>query len=204
MIFTKPRRKVSKVYIHCSASDRPEHDDVSVMREWHTVGNGWNDVGYHYFIRKDGLVQAGRPLEVIPAAQKGHNRRSIAICLHGLDKARFTERQFSSLRHLCAQIYTAYDGNVTFHGHREVAAKACPVFDYQKVLGLDSAGRMRVQSDAPPPPPAKPDIVVPAVVAGGSVAAVGEAVRSGATNALAIGLVTILVVGVIALWRLRK
>ncbi|MGH2342546.1 peptidoglycan recognition protein family protein [Segnochrobactraceae bacterium EtOH-i3] len=141
MTFTRPDRMVSRVFIHCSASDRPEHDDVAVMRQWHRA-NGWADVGYHFFIRKDGLVQAGRSLELVPAAQAGHNTGSLAICLHGLDKGRFTEAQFTSLRGLAAEIDAAYRGAVTFHGHCEVSAKACPVFDYRAVLGLDSSGRL--------------------------------------------------------------
>lgn len=141
MTFTRPARAVSRIFLHCSASDRPEHDDVAIMRQWHRA-NGWADVGYHFFIRKDGLVQAGRSPELVPAAQAGHNAGSLAICLHGLDKAAFTEAQFASLRGLAGEIASAYRGGVTFHGHCEVSAKACPVFDYRAVLGLDSSGRL--------------------------------------------------------------
>ena len=31
-------------------------------------------------------------------------------------------------------------GRSTFHGHREVAAKACPVYDYKSILRLDGFG----------------------------------------------------------------
>ncbi len=141
MTFTKPRRAVSRVFLHCSASDLPEHDDVAVMRQWH-LANGWSDVGYHFFIRKDGVIQPGRALELVPAAQAGHNTGSIAICLHGLDKGRFTDAQFASLRARAGEINAAYGGAVTFHGHCEVSAKACPVFDYRAVLRLDSIGRL--------------------------------------------------------------
>ena len=97
MDFQKPQRAVDVVFVHCSASDRPEHDDIAVIRDWHVRGNGWNDVGYHYFIRKDGSLEAGRDLEKIPAAQKGHNTGSIAICLHGLAAEKFTKTQFKKL-----------------------------------------------------------------------------------------------------------
>lgn len=65
--FAKPRRPVSRVFIHCSASDNPDHDSVAVIRNWH-LENGWSDIGYHYFIRKDGVIQEGRPIEQAPAA----------------------------------------------------------------------------------------------------------------------------------------
>lgn len=141
MIFEKPFRHVDTVFIHCSASDNPDHDDVSVIREWH-LARGWHDVGYHYFIKKDGTIQLGRDLEQIPAAQQGYNEGSIAICLHGLEKSKFTEAQFDSLRDLCGQINSAYGGTIRFRGHNEVSAKACPVFDYRDVLDLDDEGYM--------------------------------------------------------------
>lgn len=140
-MFTKPKRPVSRVFLHCSASDVPAHDNVATMRAWH-LANGWSDVGYHFFIRKDGTLEAGRSLELTPAAQSGHNTGTIAICCHGLDAAKFTAAQFATLQALCREIDAAYDGAVTFHGHREVANKLCPVFDYRAVLGLDSKGRM--------------------------------------------------------------
>ena len=33
---------------------------------------------------------------------------------------------------------------MSFHGHREVASKACPVFDYKKVLKLDEYGTLGI------------------------------------------------------------
>jgi len=139
--FIKPKRKVDRVYLHCSASPRPEHGDVSVIREWHKA-RGWNDIGYHYFIPFDGELQKGRSLEKSPAAQKGNNTKTIAICLHGLHKPNFTLNQFDTLQKLCKQIDIKYLGDVTFHGHCEVSLKTCPVFDYKAVLDLDSIGRL--------------------------------------------------------------
>ena len=141
MDFKKPKRRVTRVFLHCSASDHPNHDDVSVMDAWHRA-RGWSGVGYHFFIKKDGTIQKGRDIERTPAAQAGHNSATIAICLHGLDVKKFTEAQFDAGRRLCFAIDEAYGGKVTFHGHREVAAKACPVFDYRDVLQLDGKGRL--------------------------------------------------------------
>lgn len=143
-IFRPPARPVTRVFIHCSASDNPAHDSVAVIRQWH-IANGWSDIGYHLFIRKDGSIEPGRSLERMPAAQAGHNRGTIAICLHGLDESRFTAAQIGALQALCAAINDAYLGMVTFHGHREVAAKSCPVIDYRKVLKLDRSGSLGIK-----------------------------------------------------------
>lgn len=142
-MFTKPNRFVDRVFLHCSASDVASHDNVATIRKWHTEPpRNWSDIGYHFFIRKDGTLEDGRPLERTPAAQRNHNTGTIAICLHGLDKEKFTEAQFNKLRALCLEINNAYNGALSFHGHREVASKACPVFDYKDVLKLDAFGRL--------------------------------------------------------------
>lgn len=144
--FTAPKRPVTRVFLHCSASDNPAHDDVSVMRQWHmSPPNNWADVGYHFFIKKDGTVQPGRDLEMTPAAQAPHNTATIAICAHGLLIDKFTDVQLAAVKGLCEAINRAYDGKVTFHGHREVANKTCPVFDYKALLGLDDRGRMPLE-----------------------------------------------------------
>ena len=139
-MFTKPKRKIHRVFLHCSASDHAHHDNVATMKKWH-LERGFSDVGYHFFIQKDGTLEYGRDIEKTPAAQKGHNRGTLAICLHGLKEEKFTQAQFDTLRKLADQIEHNYE-NISFHGHCEVSAKACPVFDYRKVLDLDLYGSL--------------------------------------------------------------
>jgi hypothetical protein len=139
-VFLRPQRHVDTVFLHCSATGDPE---VSAERvdTWHR-DRGWSCIGYHYFIQTDGKVQYGRSLERSPAAQAGYNTGTIAICLNGLDKADFTDAQYQAVRALCREIDRAYGGQMRFRGHREVSAKACPVFDYRSVLNLDPQGHM--------------------------------------------------------------
>lgn len=138
----KPERTVYKVFLHCSASDNPKHDYPLVIEQWHRE-RGFSEIGYHFFIQKDGTICEGRSLEKIPAAQQGHNTGSIAICCHGLKKELFTDEQRHSLRALCMTLNRMYKGGLSFHGHCEVSAKACPVFDYKDWLKLDEWGRMQ-------------------------------------------------------------
>jgi len=182
MPFRKPDREVSRVFLHCSASDRPEHDDIAVMRRWH-LARGWNDVGYHYFIRKTGRLEAGRDIERTPAAQGGNNTGTIAICLHGLEKAQFKKNQFRKLIKLCSEIREAYvpDGGVTFHGHNEVANKGCPVFDYKTVLGLGPGGLMEAGTNLEPD-----KVVAETAMPVLSVTASGPAVRQLQTRLVAL------------------
>ena len=141
-LFTRPEREVDRVFLHCSASDNPEHDRIDVVRGWHVDGKGWADVGYHYFIRRDGTLEVGRTLERTPAGQAGHNTATIAICLHGLTQERFTKAQYRTLIDLARAMDDACAGMLSFHGHCEVSSKSCPVFPYRAVLGLDSHGAM--------------------------------------------------------------
>lgn len=150
--FAPPRRAVHTLFVHCSASDRPEHDDVAVMRDWHVNGNGWSDVGYHYYVKRDGTIQPARPLEKTPAAQgDGHNAGTIAICFGGLTKSKFTTEQFRAGAAMVRAISEAYGDRgvkIRVRGHREVYPKECPVFDYRRAFGLDAAGYPTVAPDA--------------------------------------------------------
>lgn len=143
-MFKKPIRRVTRVFLHCTASDGTGSNYIGAglirtITAWHKQRK-FRTIGYHYVIDKTGFINIGRNIEETPAAQEGNNLGTIAICLHGLDKKKFTEAQFKSLRGLASEINKAYNGNITFHGHKEVSAKSCPVFDYKTVLELDAKG----------------------------------------------------------------
>lgn len=137
-MFKAPKRKVTKIFLHCSASDNPAHDNAATIKKWH-IERGFSNIGYHFYIRKDGTLEEGRNLEVVPAAQQNHNSGSIAICCGGLKD--FPPKQMSALIKLCNEIHAELP-DATFHGHCEVSNKACPVFDYKRTLQLDDMGRM--------------------------------------------------------------
>lgn len=152
-------RTVDKVGIHCSASDRPEHDSVAVIRGWHTAprdegGRGWSDIGYHLYGDKAGGVWLGRPFDRTPAAHRPWNSASIAVCLGGLARDGFTEAQFVALAELARALDAARPGGpFLFFGHHQVPGsvpKACPVFDPRPVLGLDAAGLRAGEADPSP------------------------------------------------------
>jgi hypothetical protein len=124
-------RTVNEIILHHSDSDVEAHDDIRIIRKWHVEERGWRDVGYHYFIRKDGTIQRGRSLDQIGAHCAGHNRASIGICLSGGDK--FTVRQFCSLYDLLNNLYREF-GKIRTVGHNAYSDKACPNFDVEDFL----------------------------------------------------------------------
>lgn len=145
-LFEAPRRCINRVFLHCSASEAAVHNAelVRLIRGWHE-NRGFNDIGYHFVIDRQGAILAGRPLDKTPAAQKGNNMNTIAICVHGLrfDDPWPVTAQAASVISLCGQIHQAYRGIVAFWPHNAVSNKACPVFDVDKLLGLDRWRRMQ-------------------------------------------------------------
>jgi len=118
------KRNIERIIIHYSASDRPEHDDISVIREWH-LSRGWRDVGYHYFIKKDGTLQNGRPEYMIGAHCKSYNRASIGICLSGKDDLQ--DAQFKTVAKLIDKLKNKY--NLKDHDlflHKQLGNTECP------------------------------------------------------------------------------
>ena len=125
-------RKITKIYIHCSASNNPDHDDISVIDRWHRK-KGWNGCGYHAFIKKDGEVQIGRAVEDEGAHTYGHNQDSLGICLHGLNAEDFTEEQFEACASKCDDWIDEF--NITsIEPHNAVSIKSCPVFNVPKEI----------------------------------------------------------------------
>lgn len=132
-------RAINLIVIHCSATKPTQDIGAKEIREWHVKGNGWKDIGYHFVIRRNGVVEDGRPVEQVGAHVAGHNANSIGICMvGGIDaagkpEANFTPEQWKALPRLLRVLKAQYP-KATIHGHNEYAAKACPSFDVQKWL----------------------------------------------------------------------
>lgn len=133
-------RQIEMIIIHCSAT--PPNMDIGVeeIRKWH-LERGFSDIGYHFVIRRDGTVALGRPVELAGAHCKGHNSRSIGICLVGgtdkytgkvISSCNFTEEQWNSLESLVEDLLEEYPSIRSVHGHNEFAAKDCPCFNVQE------------------------------------------------------------------------
>lgn len=128
-------RQINKIIIHCSATPEGKNIGATTIRGWHKE-RGFTDIGYHYVIRLDGTIEQGRPIEQIGAHCQGHNRNSIGICyIGGLSQKRQpkdtrTIAQRQAMKQLIQELQEQFP-EVTIHGHREFAAKACPCFDIE-------------------------------------------------------------------------
>lgn len=100
-------RRVTHVVVHTAAAarnGRPHDASVAEIRAWH-LARGWDDVGYHWVVRMDGRVEAGRPEERPGAGVLGFNARSVHVCLSGHgDLAPPTPEQFGAAVRLIADV----------------------------------------------------------------------------------------------------
>ena len=129
-------RKIDTIVIHCTATPEGMDYPLGSLRADH-LKRGFTDIGYHFYVRKDGIVQAGRPLKMTGAHAKGHNAHSIGVCYEGgLDANRKpkdtrTEAQKASLVTLLKMLLKQNEGIYRIVGHRDFpdVKKDCPCFD---------------------------------------------------------------------------
>lgn len=134
------------IVIHCSATPADMDIGVEKIKHWHVVENGWDDVGYHYIIKRDGTLQTGRDESMVGSHARAVNGTSLGVCLiGGSDKSgkwenNFTEEQFESLKTLITKLKIDFEIEQVI-GHYQVdEKKQCPSFDVPKWLeenGLD-------------------------------------------------------------------
>ena len=78
-----PMRDIDMIVVHCSGSRCDHRYTMKMLRYDHVHNNGWTDIGYHFYVTRDGEIHRGRPTEKIGAHCLNHNRHSIGICYEG-------------------------------------------------------------------------------------------------------------------------
>jgi N-acetyl-anhydromuramyl-L-alanine amidase AmpD len=129
-----PRSKVLEyIVVHHTASTAKE--TVEQIHNFHINNNGWAGIGYHFYIRKDGIIYRGRPEKYVGAHCENYNSVSIGICLEGnFEIEQPTNEQLQSLSELIHNLKQKY-GNVQVVGHRDLNATACPGKNLYSKLG---------------------------------------------------------------------
>jgi len=135
-------RTIDTIIIHAAATPPSMDIGAKEIDRWHRdPPRLWSRIGYHYVIRRNGLVEDGRPLSVPGAHAAGHNDHSIGICLvGGLSEEKrepennFTEEQFTALSILLEDLTDDFS-ELKIIGHRDVNPhKDCPCFDVAEWL----------------------------------------------------------------------
>ena len=132
-------RKITKIVQHYSATYPDQDIGRAEIDHWHRR-RGFNGIGYHYVIRRDGTVERGRSESQVGAHVAGHNADSIGICLvGGLERAtgpnvgidNRTTAQIRAQVELTRELLARYPGAEVI-GHRDLAATQCPGYDARK------------------------------------------------------------------------
>ena len=150
--FYQNYREVRLLVIHCSATRYDRDFPVEALRSSHKA-RGFADIGYHFYIRRSGIVTQHRRLLEVGAHVRGLNRCSIGICYEGGLDVRYrpadtrTEWQKHSLRVLIRTLLMDYPG-CRVCGHRDLSpdrngdgrispeewVKECPCFEVTSKL----------------------------------------------------------------------
>ena len=140
-------RKIDLIVIHCSATRCNRPFTLEAVIACHRA-RGFATIGYHYYVTRDGIVHAGRPLYQEGAHATGFNRQSIGVCYEGgltpqgepADTR--TPKQKETLQKLLKRLKTDYP-HAPIKGHRDLGArKECPCFNAEKEYAnlTDSSG----------------------------------------------------------------
>ena len=130
-------REIKTIVIHHSGNaDTPEK-----IRNLHINIKGWEDIGYHFMIDREGKLLRGRNLETVGAHVYGYNEDSIGVCLLGnLDKENAKEKQLEMLRRLIGMLCKEFDlnnKNIRLHRDFPNVTKSCPGKNISRELILD-------------------------------------------------------------------
>ena len=129
-------RRITALAVHCAYTPPAMDIGAAEIDRWHKA-RGWDGIGYHFVLRRDGQVETARPLERSGCPVAGHNARSVGICLVGgkaaqrdLPENNFTPAQFQALRTLLDELLQRFPGADVL-GHRDFPGvnKACPCFE---------------------------------------------------------------------------
>lgn len=126
--------QVKYIILHCSDTKLSQQIDAKTIDIWHQ-NRGFEMIGYHYFIRQDGLIEHGRPLYFQGAHVRAYNNVSIGVCVEGgrLENGASgdtrTKAQKESLEIVLRTLKVRFP-RATIIGHRDLnKGKVCPCFD---------------------------------------------------------------------------
>jgi hypothetical protein len=116
---------------------------IDGIHRYHTVENGWSDIGYHCLISPDGLLWLGRPLAKDGAHVLNHNTNTVGVSMimNGdveLPTAAQVASTTACLKALLSRFKIAPEKNFRQgHGfHRDYSSKTCPGTKISKAMVL--------------------------------------------------------------------
>ena len=104
---------------------RAGNGDADSIHAGH-LSQGWTGIGYHFYVRKDGSVYRGRPIDIIGAHCTGKNGCSIGVCFEGnFETETMTDVQHKAGTELVSYLKGLYPG-AEVKRHKDLECTACP------------------------------------------------------------------------------
>ena len=135
-------RTITLIILHCSATKENRRYRFEDCKRDHLSRPHYKDIGYHFYIERDGKTREGRPVEMVGAHCLRHNLYSIGVCYEGgLDRYgkptdTRTVAQKDALLRLLARLKTRFP-HALIMGHRELTHdRDCPCFDVSEYREL--------------------------------------------------------------------
>ena len=121
------KKEIKFLIVHCSDTPDEKNLRATDIHKMH-LSFGWEGIGYHKIICRNGNVENGRPEYWIGAHAYGKNNASLGVCLIGRNK--FSDIQFTSLKILLIEWKKKYPDAIIL-GHRDaiITKKTCPNFN---------------------------------------------------------------------------
>ena len=118
------RSKTDTLVLHHQGTN--VRQSVEQIHNYHKNTNGWAGIGYHFYVRTNGEIFEGRPIEYVGAHAYGFNSTSIGICFEGnFEVETMSDAQKEAGKWLVAYIKGIYPIEKVV-GHRDLMATACP------------------------------------------------------------------------------
>ena len=100
--------------------------DADSIHNAHLVNNGWSGIGYHFYVRKDGSVYRGRPIDTVGAHCTDYNWLSVGICFEGnFDNETMAAAQVKAGQELISYLKGLYP-SAEVKRHKNFNSTACP------------------------------------------------------------------------------
>ena len=125
-----------RIILHHSATADSKTLSAGAIRHFHTVVNGWPDIGYHFVVENvaDGAgrmhseIIVGRMLTEVGFHTKGKNTGSIGICFVGDFDVAPPPREIwlTGLRLVKSLCDVFAIPSMHVYGHRDFSTKTCP------------------------------------------------------------------------------
>ena len=133
------RNTTDTIVIHCTQTPPGMDVDVDKVTQWHKE-RGFDTIGYHYLIKRDGTLQTGRDEDVVGAHAVAVNGTSIGIALVGggtVDMGwenNFNPEQFKTLKTILLKLKEKYNIEKIIGHYQVEEKKQCPSFDVPEWL----------------------------------------------------------------------